>query len=167
MIAALLVSLTLCWPPPVTTPVVRAFEAPACTWCAGHRGVEFRPPPDSPVTAVAPGVVVFTGRVAGTGYVVVRLADGRRVTYGYVHRLSVRPGQAVSQGQVLAHTTDRLFLGVRVGEGEAAVYVDPGPLLGRWRGVSRLVPADGSAPRPARTGGAARRFTCATGADGR
>ena len=167
MIAALLVSAVLCWPPPVPTSVVRGFEAPPCNWCAGHRGVEFRPPSGTVVTAVAPGVVVFAGRVAGTGYVVVRLGDGRRVTYGFVHQLTVRPGQAVSQGQALARSTDRVFFGVRVGEGDAAEYVDPGPLLGRWRGVPQLVPADGSVPRPARTGGAAPRFTCATRADGR
>ena len=167
MIAALLVSVALCWPPPVTTPAVRSFETPACTWCAGHRGLEYRPPADTAVTAVAPGVVVFTGRVAGTGYVVVRLADGRRITYGFVHRLTVRPGQTVSQGQILARSTDRLFLGVRVGEGDAAEYLDPQPLLGRWRGVPRLVPVDGSAPRPARTGSAGRRLTCASGTDGR
>ena len=167
MIAALFVWVALCWPPPVATPAVRPFEAPACTWCAGHRGLEYRPPADTPVAAVAPGVVVFTGRVAGTGYVVVRLADGRRVTYGFVHRLTVRPGQTVSQGQILARSTDRLFLGVRLGEGDAVAYLDPAPLLGRWRGPPRLVPADGSAPRPARTAGVGRRLACATGADGR
>ncbi|MEN9645056.1 MAG: hypothetical protein RL238_1725 [Actinomycetota bacterium] len=167
MIAALVVAATLCWAPPVTTPVVRGFEAPACTWCAGHRGLEYRPPADTPVTAVAPGVVVFTGVVAGTGYVVVRLADGRRVTYGAVHELRVRPGQDVSRGQVLAESTDRVFLGLRTGEGDAEVYLDPGPLIGRWRGVARLLPVDGSAPRPARTGPGGSRLTCATGADGR
>ena len=167
MIAALVVAAALCWPPPVTTPVVRGFEPPACTWCAGHRGLEYRPPVDTPVTAVAAGVVVFTGVVAGTGYVVVRLTDGRRVTYGFVHRLAVRPGQAVSRGQVLAVTTDRVFLGLRTGEGVTEAYLDPAPLLGRWRTVARLLPTDGSRPRPARTGGATARLTCATGDDGR
>lgn len=167
MIVALLMVAALCWPPPVTTPVVRGFEPPACTWCAGHRGLEYRPPADSPVTAVAAGVVVWTGVVAGVGYVVVRVPDGRRVTYGFVHRMTVRPGQTVSRGQILASSTDRVFLGLRTGEGDTEAYLDPGPLIGRWRGVVRLVPVDGSAPRPARTGGVGSRLACATGADGR
>jgi len=167
MIAALVVTAALCWPPPVTSPVVRGFEPPACTWCAGHRGLEYRPPADTPVTAVAAGVVVYTGVVAGTGYVVVRLPDGRRVTYGFVHRLAVRPGQPVSRGQILAFSTDRVFLGLRAGEGDTDAYLDPGPLIGRWRGVARLLPLDGSAPRPARTARTGARLTCATGVDGR
>ena len=28
-----------CWPAPVDLPVVRGFEAPACTWCAGLQEV--------------------------------------------------------------------------------------------------------------------------------
>ncbi|MFM2079162.1 MAG: hypothetical protein RJA49_3052 [Actinomycetota bacterium] len=154
---ALVVALVTpsCWRPPVEGPVVRGFEAPACTWCAGHRGLEYRPPPGTAVLSAAPGTVVFAGPVVGTIYVTLLVSGGRKVTYGDVRGLAVRPGDRVAAGQVLAHSAGRLLLTVRLG----AVYEDPAPLLGRWEGRPRLVPTDGATPRPAPM----PRFTCATG----
>lgn len=114
-----------CWPAPVAVPVAVPFRAPACTWCAGHRGLEYRPPPGTAVRAVAAGVVTFAGAVAGVRYVVVRLPDGRRVTYGHLATVAVAAGARVRAGRVLATATGRLFLGVRQGNH----HVDPAPLL--------------------------------------
>jgi murein DD-endopeptidase MepM/ murein hydrolase activator NlpD len=142
--AVLALVVPTCWQPPVGGPVVRPFQAPACTWCAGHRGLEYRPTPGTAVHAVADGTVVFAGPVVGVNYLVIRVADGRRVTLGFLAQVLARPGQQVSAGQVVALSSGRLFLGVRVGNH----HVDPAPLLGRPRGRLRLVPVDGQASRP-------------------
>jgi murein DD-endopeptidase MepM/ murein hydrolase activator NlpD len=163
MIAALVALATLlaptCWRPPVEARVAVPFRAPACTWCPGHRGIEYRVAPGTPVRAVTDGRVVFAGSVVGVTYLVIRVADGRRVTFGQLADLSARVGQQVHEGQVVGHSTARLFLGVRVGDHP----VDPAPLLGRPRGRARLVPLDGNRSRPAGPVGR----TCAAADPGR
>lgn len=143
-----------CWPAPVDLPVVRGFEAPACTWCAGHRGVEYRPAPGTPVRAVATGRVVFAGPVAGAIHVTEQLPDGRKVTYAFVRRVLVRVGDQVHPGDVVGLSSERLMLSVRLGQR----YLDPAPLLARITGRPRLLPTDGTRPRP----GPMPRFACAT-----
>lgn len=145
--AALPASAAPCWSPPVVAPVTDPFREPACPWCPGNRGLEYGTAPGTPVSAVAAGVVTFSGSVAGTAYVVVRLADGLLVTYGGLAMRAVAAGDTVVRGMRVGTTAGRLHLGVRRGER----YVDPGPLIGEWRGVVRLVPADGSAAAPAPT----------------
>jgi murein DD-endopeptidase MepM/ murein hydrolase activator NlpD len=116
-------------------PVVRPFEPPPTPYAAGHLGVDFAAAPGSPIRAVAPGVVTFAGDVAGARHVVVRLADGRRVSYSFVERVLVRPGDRVGEGAVLAtsggrgphHDGSVWHLGLRVGDR----YVDPMVLFGR------------------------------------
>ncbi len=149
MIAALALVVALatpsCWLPPVEAPVVRPFVAPVCTWCPGHRGLEYRPSPGSPVRSPADGVVVFAGPVVGVNYLVIRVADGRRITLGMLAAVGVRVGERVVAGQSVARSSARLFLGVRVGNH----HVDPAPMLGRSRGRVRLVPTDRKGSRPA------------------
>jgi murein DD-endopeptidase MepM/ murein hydrolase activator NlpD len=101
-----------------------------------------------PVTAVAAGIVTFSGVVAGTRYVVVLQTDGRRATYGRLSSATVTVGAAVAAATVVGTTSGGLFFGFREGE----TYVDPAPMLGRWRFRPRLVPTDGAAPRPAPPG---------------
>jgi murein DD-endopeptidase MepM/ murein hydrolase activator NlpD len=148
-----------CWQPPVTAPVWRGFEAPACTWCAGHRGLEYQLSDGVEVHAVAPGTVVFAGTVAGQLHVTVQVAGGRKVTYAFVRRPLVRTGAHVAAGQVLALGGRRLLLTVRDGD----TYLDPAPLLGRWVGRPRLVPTDGGQPRVA----PALRLACASSGSAR
>ena len=137
-----------CWMPPVATPVVEAFDAPECPWCAGHRGVEFGPTTGAAVRAVAAGTVAFAGSVAGRRYVAVDQPDGRRVTYGWLATIAVGEGDAVRAGDVVGRAGERLMLTVRVG----GDYVDPAPMLGRLVRRPWLVPADGAGrePPPAR-----------------
>jgi len=66
----------------VEAPVADPFRPPACTWCAGNRGIEYRVAPGTTIRAAATGEVTFSGAVAGVRYLVVRSADGHRQTYG-------------------------------------------------------------------------------------
>lgn len=154
MIAALALVVALftpsCWQSPVEAPVARPFLPPACTWCPGHRGLEYRTAPGAPVRAPAAGSVVFAGPVVGVNYLVIRVDDGRRITLGMLATVGARVGDRVAAGQVVGRSGVRLFLGVRVGNH----HVDPAPLLGGERGRARLVPLDGQGARPA---GSARR----------
>jgi murein DD-endopeptidase MepM/ murein hydrolase activator NlpD len=134
-----------CWRPPVDGVVVDPFREPPCRWCAGNRGLEWLTADGAAVRAAAAGVVTFGGTVAGTSYVVVRLANGWLLTYGRLATREVATGDPVVTGGVLGTTDGRLFFGLRV-DGR---YVDPARYLGELIGRPRLVPADGRAARPA------------------
>jgi murein DD-endopeptidase MepM/ murein hydrolase activator NlpD len=134
-----------CWSPPVDAEVTDPFREPACAWCPGNRGIEYGTTGGVPVRAVASGEVTFSGAVAGIRYVVVRHADGLRVTYGNLASSNLARGDVVARGAVVGITAGRFHLGLREGER----YVDPAPFIGELRGVVRLIPTDGSAPAPA------------------
>lgn len=134
-----------CWSPPVGADVVDPFREPACRWCPGNRGIEYGTSPGDAVRAVATGTVVFSGVVAGTGYLVVRHSDGRRVTYGNLSDRRFAQGDLVAHGVVVGHAAGLFHLGLRDGER----YVDPAAYIGRLVGVVRLVPTDGGEPSPA------------------
>lgn len=151
------VTATTCWLPPVDAPVVDPFREPECAWCPGNRGIEYATVPGTPVRSVAAGEVSFAGTVAGTVYVVVRHADGRRVTYGRLAERSVGRGDRVVAGSIVGRTTDSFHLGLRDGDR----YIDPAPVLGVLVGRPRLIPTDGRAANPA----PAPRLTCTGVAD--
>jgi septal ring factor EnvC (AmiA/AmiB activator) len=132
-----------CLRAPVTGVVIDPFREPACRWCAGNRGIEYRVDERALVRAVASGTVTFAGAVVGTGYVVVDLANGWRVTYGHVADVAVRLGGTVLSGSVIGRASGTFHLGLRV-SGE---YEDPAPFIGRLVGRARLVPVDGSPRR--------------------
>ena len=118
-----------CWTLPVSGVVVDGFRAPACRWCAGNRGLEFSTPVGSPVRAAVAGSVSFSGSVAGRDHVVVAFAQSGfserwRVTYAGA-RSDLAIGDRVEAGEVVAVTTGRFHLGLRVGER----YVDPTRML--------------------------------------
>jgi murein DD-endopeptidase MepM/ murein hydrolase activator NlpD len=144
-IAVLSLLVPTCYVPPVASPVVDPFRAPACTFCPGNRGLEYRPPAGSPVIAAAAGVVTFSGLVAGVRYVVIQQSDGRTATYGRLAVVRVVVGVTVAPAAIVGTTTDRFFFGLREGDR----YVDPAPFLGSPRYRPRLLPLDGSTPRPA------------------
>ena len=149
--SALVLALALlpaaCYVPPVDAPIVDPFREPACAQCAGNRGLEYATAPGTPVRAVAGGIVSFSGVVAGTRYVVVdHAAGGLRATYGDLAVSALAVGDVVAAGAVVGRVGDHgLHFGLRRGE----TYVDPAPLLGRLVERPRLVPTDGTAPRPA------------------
>jgi murein DD-endopeptidase MepM/ murein hydrolase activator NlpD len=133
-----------CWQPPVEAPIADPFRPPACRWCAGNRGIEYRTRPGTPVRAVAAGRVSFAGSVAGERYVVVRHSDGRRATYGNLASIAVGEGDAVVARSIVGIASSATHFGLRRGE----TYLDPTPYLGRPVTVTRLIPLDGSPAAP-------------------
>jgi murein DD-endopeptidase MepM/ murein hydrolase activator NlpD len=108
-------------------------------WGRLHAGLDFPAPIDTPIRAVADGVVEQAGPASGYGnLVLVRHADGTVTAYGHMRVISVAPGQPVRAGQTIAlvgnegmSTGPHLHLEVRVDGGA----VDPRPWLAA-RGVA-------------------------------
>ncbi|MFV0308878.1 MAG: M23 family metallopeptidase [Desertimonas sp.] len=134
-----------CLWPPVDAPVVDHFRSPPCPYCAGNRGLEYSVPAGTSVRALAAGVVTFAGDVAGVRYLVVRHGDGRRATYGRLTGTHLSVGDVVAGGGVVATASGELYVGLRDGD----TYIDQEPLIGRRRPRPRLIPTDGTPPRPA------------------
>ena len=139
-------SLVACYLPPVAAQISVPYVQPACSYCPGHRGVEYALAPGTNVHVVAPGVVTFSGMVAGTRYVVILQTDGSRATYGMLQLSIVSRGDVVTGGQVTGHSGPRLYFGLRDAANDP---VDPTPLLGVLVGRARLVPPDGGSQRRA------------------
>jgi len=135
-----------CWKAPVDAPVDDPFRRPACRWCPGNRGIEYDTVQGVPVFAVATGRVTFAGSVAGTGYVVIRHADGLRATYANLAVGSLRAGDVVTRGSRVGVSSGRFHFGLRQG----SRYIDPAPMIGRLVYAARLIPTDGTAPVAAR-----------------
>jgi murein DD-endopeptidase MepM/ murein hydrolase activator NlpD len=132
-----------CWRPAVAGRVTDPFRAPSCRYCSGNRGIEYSVRRATRVTAVAAGIVTWAGSIAGTRYVVVRHANGWRVTYGKLINASVSTGDTVVRGTRLGTASGSFYFGLRIGTD----YRDPAPFIGRLVGRSRLVPVDGTRPR--------------------
>ena len=134
-----------CWHPPVAGIVTDPFREPPCPYCAGNRGLEYRVGSRVVVRAVASGTVSWAGSIAGTRYVVVRHADGRRATYGRLVSTSLSAADPVLAGTAVGRASGTFYFGLRQGDR----YIDPSPFLGELRGRPRLVPVDGRVARPA------------------
>jgi murein DD-endopeptidase MepM/ murein hydrolase activator NlpD len=122
--------------------VARYFDPPEVLWGAGHRGVDLVGAVGQPVRTALAGRVVFAGRIAGRGVVVVS-HGATRTTYEPV-TASVPVGTAVAAGQLIgrlewfgSHCSPRACLhwGLKVGDR----YLDPLTLVGGPRPV-RLLP---------------------------
>ena len=119
--AALLAALGCGLVLPVGREVVDPFREPACTWCAGNRGIEWRASRGELVQSSATGRVTFAGRVAGVGWVVVEVRDGLLVTHGRLGVVAVESGDRLSAGDVVGTSAGSLYVGVRL----AGRPVDP------------------------------------------
>lgn len=134
-----------CLVPPVDASISRPFDAPACQWCAGHRGLTYAVPSGTPIRAAAAGTVTFSGVVVDVRYVVVRHADGLLATYGGLDSTTLQQGGTVAAGSTIGRSGSELYFGLRTGPD---TYIDPAPLIGRLVVRPYLVPTDGSASRP-------------------
>jgi len=134
-----------CWFPPVTGTVIDPYREPPCPWCAGNRGLDYRVGGDVVVRAAASGRVEFVGAVAGVRYVVVRLTNGWRHTYGQLVSSTKQRGEVVLVGAPIGRASRSFFFGLRIGDD----YADPARFIGERRGRPRLVALDGTPERRA------------------
>lgn len=134
------------WRSPLPGPVVviDPFRPPPKKWLPGHRGVDLLGSTGSPVTAVADGVVSYSGVINGVGIVAVRHGPELRSTYQPVDD-RVPTGTVVSAGDSLGVLEDGghcllvtcLHLGAIRGKEK---YVDPMLFLNGWE--LSLLPID-------------------------
>jgi len=87
------------WPLTPRPQVVHRFDPPASPWATGHRGVDLAGHVGEQVHAARAGNVVFAGRLAGRGVVVVSHGD-TRTTYEPVSA-QVAVGDRVGAGDVI------------------------------------------------------------------
>ncbi len=131
------------WPLAGHPPVLHPFDVPAQRWLPGHRGVDLGGVTGEPIRAVADGVVLYNGVIAGVGVLSVQHPNGLRSTYQPV-RDRIARGTQVSSGYVLGvldeqgHCLPRSCLHLGAKRGEA--YLNPLLLLQGWE-VS-LLPLD-------------------------
>jgi murein DD-endopeptidase MepM/ murein hydrolase activator NlpD len=134
------------WQWPVVGPVIRAFDPPDSPYGSGHRGIDIATSVGTPVRAPADGTVVFAGPVGASLFLTIDHGGGLESTCSWLSALSVRKGDVVTGGQVVAasgwgHPTEpvpHLHFGVKLD----GVYVDPlaylsSPSIG---GLIRLAP---------------------------
>jgi len=68
-----------------------------------HNGIDIAIPEGTPVNAVAPGVVIYSGLRSGYGYtVLIEHANGMVTLYGHNSRLMVAQGQSVEADTTIA-----------------------------------------------------------------
>jgi murein DD-endopeptidase MepM/ murein hydrolase activator NlpD len=135
------------WPLQPTPRVMRAFDPPATTWGAGHRGVDLAGVVGQVVHTALAGRVTYAARLAGRGVVVVD-HGATRTTYEPV-AATVHVGDVLARGQpigTLALAGSHCFplTCLHWGWRRGSTYLDPlllvggGPivLLPLWRGSS-------------------------------
>src|SRR3954451_2412019 len=132
------------WPLEPRPQVVHRFDPPAAPWAAGHRGVDLAGHVGEQVHAARAGDVVFAGRLAGRGVVVVSHGD-TRTTYEPVSA-QVAVGDRVRAGDVIgtlelfgSHCFPAACLHWGLIEGREH-YLDPLTLVGA--GPVRLLPLE-------------------------
>jgi hypothetical protein len=127
--AATTAATTAAWIRPVAGAVVRGFDPPSSRFGAGHLGADLYAPVGTPVRAAGPGVVSFSGNVAGALHVVVAHAGNLRTSYSFLASIVVRRGESVAAGQVVGttggagrrHDGSVLHVALRAGD----TYLDP------------------------------------------
>ncbi|TCJ22580.1 murein hydrolase activator EnvC family protein [Nocardioides jejuensis] len=117
------------WPVGDSPAVVHGFAPPPTPYAAGHRGVDLEASVGAPVRAALAGQVVFAGRIAGRGVVVVSHGD-TRTTYEPV--------------TALAHVGDRVAAGAPIGVLQPGGHCLPASCLhwGWLRGETYLDPLE-------------------------
>jgi murein DD-endopeptidase MepM/ murein hydrolase activator NlpD len=153
------------WPLQPVPEVVHHFDPPDSPYGSGHRGVDLAGHAGQPVRTALPGTVVFAGRIAGRGVVVVG-HGATRTTYEPV-TAGVTVGTTLAAGDVIgllelpgSHCFPRACL--HWGWVAGDTYLDPLRLVGA--GPVRLLPLWRDRPAPAEPAWAPLRRGAATAA---
>ena len=123
---------------PVRAPVLDPFRLPDGPYGAGNRGIEYDTNPGDAVVAAGPGIVVFSGPVAGNIYVTIDHGGGLRTSYGPLAGTEVPFARQVQRGDRIGRAAHSLHFSTRIN----GQYVDPAGLFGTRRIDVRLVPHD-------------------------
>ena len=141
------------WPLQPVPEVVRHFDPPDSPYGSGHRGVDLAGHVGQPVRTALAGTVVFAGRIAGRGVVVVG-HGATRTTYEPV-AAAVTVGTTLGAGDVIgtlelpgSHCFPRACL--HWGWVAGDTYLDPLRLVGA--GPVRLLPLWRDLPAPRAAG---------------
>ena len=90
---------------PLATPVTKSFRFTSGfgpRWGRMHQGVDFAAPVGTPIHATADGVVTFAGRQGAYGNLIkIEHELGTETRYAHLSRIRVKPGQRVSQGELI------------------------------------------------------------------
>ena len=87
---------------PITSRFSRNRFHPVLKYHRPHLGVDYGAPYGAPVQSIGEGRVLFAGRRGGNGnFVHIRHSNGYETMYLHLSRILVRPGQRVSQGQLI------------------------------------------------------------------
>ncbi|MHB0888543.1 murein hydrolase activator EnvC family protein [Acidithiobacillus sp.] len=88
------------FPPPVSGPITARFGSPRVTGGLNWQGITFQAAVGTPVHAIAPGMVLYSGPLRGYGEIVI-VQQGRSLLaiYGHLGATSVHVGEKVSQEQ--------------------------------------------------------------------
>ena len=137
------------WPLQPRPAVAARFAPPDTRGGAGHRGVDLVGHPVQVVRSALPGVVRFTGRIAGRGVVVVGHGPTRTTYEPVVATVAI--GDRVAAGQQVGRlevTGSHCFPAACLhwGRLRGEVYLDPLDLVGAER--VRLLPLDAGGPVP-------------------
>lgn len=88
--------------PRITSRFTSSRRHPILGYTRAHNGVDYSAPPGAPVASVAPGTVTLAGWTNGGGRTVrVRHNNGYESEYLHLSAIAVRPGQHVSQGDLV------------------------------------------------------------------
>ena len=121
------------WPLSPTPVVTKSFQPPDTPYGPGHRGVDLAAAPGQTVMAAAPGVVTFSGTLAGRGVIAIDHDGGLKTTYEPVIP-TVTTGTQVYAGQpigtvVPGHPGCTVPACLHWGAQHADVYINPLTLL--------------------------------------
>ncbi len=143
------------WTWPVTGPILRAFDPPDNPYGSGHRGIDIGTSVGTAIVAPAAGVVSFAGKVGGQLFLTISHGGALQSTSSWLTDVLVRKGDAVAEGQVVAHTgwghaadpLPHLHFSVRLD----GAYVDPLDYLAAMdvSALIRLAPVGVTVPRAA------------------
>lgn len=122
------------WQWPIEGPILRGYDPPASPYGSGHRGIDIGAPAGTAVHAPESGKVTFAGKVGGQLFVTINHGGGVASTYSWLTSISVRKGDVVARGDVVAHSgaghpgdvQPSLHMGVKLN----GAYVDPLDYLG-------------------------------------